>query len=303
MTNLALKTENNSSNIYQNEMDKITLTNVIESSHLNATSYDVISLIQEIADSGMEIDEVIKLVQKKKESADRVQRRLEKLERAEEITVPVRPLSCDEWRTLALYFKDKKDSQYVRYKKVPYLYFMLQCAFGRRASDMTSLKVKDVMVNKTTPKARLIIVEKKTAKYISLEINDMISSLLIEHFSLQDNFDLEDWLFPTANDSARHYSVPSARAMIQRAALKCGLSVKVASDGKENDFDRSIGNIGTHSLRKYFATLSYENSGDIVLISKILNHSDIQTTEVYIGLTQKKQDEVMKQTANQMCLG
>lgn len=309
MTNLALKNENiisnipNVSNIYSDEMNKITLTSVIDSSHLNATPYDVISLIQSIADSEMEIEDVIKLVQKKKEAADRAEKRLKKLERAEEITVPVRPLTYDEWKTLALYLKEKSDTQYVKYKKVPYLYFMLQCAFGRRASDMTCLKVKDVMVNKTTPKARLIVVEKKTTKYISLEINDVIAHLLKEHFAMQDNFDLEDWLFPTAYHPDKHYTVPSARTMLQRAAFKCGLSVKVASDGKENDFDRSIGNIGTHSLRKYFATLAYENSGDIVLISKMLNHSDIQTTEAYIGLTQKKQDELMRQTSTQMCIG
>lgn len=50
----------------------------------------------------MEIGKVIKLLQKKKKAADRAEKRLKKLERAEEITIPVRPLTYDEWKNLAV---------------------------------------------------------------------------------------------------------------------------------------------------------------------------------------------------------
>lgn len=48
-------------------------------------------------------------------------------------------------------------------------------------------------------------------------------------------------------------------------------------------------NISTHSFRKFFATTIYkDNDYDIVLVQKLLQHSSPETTQRYIGISQKQ---------------
>ena len=47
--------------------------------------------------------------------------------------------------------------------------------------------------------------------------------------------------------------------------------------------------ISTHSFRKFFATSIYkDNDYDIVLVQKLLQHSSPETTQRYIGISQKQ---------------
>lgn len=44
------------------------------------------------------------------------------------------------------------------------------------------------------------------------------------------------------------------------------------------------GKIATHSLRKSFAQLVYEQSGDIYLVKELLGHRNVATTQDYLGV-------------------
>ena len=53
--------------------------------------------------------------------------------------------------------------------------------------------------------------------------------------------------------------------------------------------------IGTHSFRKRFATLAYENSGhDIELVRKLMQHSSASITSRYLGISDERMDSVLK---------
>lgn len=58
-------------------------------------------------------------------------------------------------------------------------------------------------------------------------------------------------------------------------------------------------NISTHSFRRYFATNIYNNNGkDIFLVKYILQHSNILTTQKYIGISPQRVEEALVANVN-----
>lgn len=51
--------------------------------------------------------------------------------------------------------------------------------------------------------------------------------------------------------------------------------------------------ISTHSFRKLFATRIYENTHDVALVSRLLQHSSISTTSRYIGVSDQRIDDAL----------
>ncbi|RIY29011.1 integrase, partial [Bifidobacteriaceae bacterium NR016] len=41
----------------------------------------------------------------------------------------------------------------------------------------------------------------------------------------------------------------------------------------------------THSLRHRYDTKAYESTHDLLLVSKLLGHASVETTQIYISLT------------------
>lgn len=66
-----------------------------------------------------------------------------------------------------------------------------------------------------------------------------------------------------------HYSDRGARSLVTELGVKAKVSRPVSS----------------HDLRATFATVLYEQTKDILLLKRWLGHSDINTTQRYIGLT------------------
>ena len=63
-----------------------------------------------------------------------------------------------------------------------------------------------------------------------------------------------------------------------------------------NDAARHVGikeGIGTHTMRKTFGYFLYKQTGDIVLLKEIFNHSDISVTLRYIGLIESVKDKAI----------
>lgn len=69
-----------------------------------------------------------------------------------------------------------------------------------------------------------------------------------------------------------------ARAAITRIATKAGV---VAHDG---------GEVSSHDLRATFATEVYNKTSDIRLVQELLGHASVQTTQIYIGISDDKAD-------------
>ena len=48
--------------------------------------------------------------------------------------------------------------------------------------------------------------------------------------------------------------------------------------------------ISTHSFRKSFATLAYDETKDIMFVQQLLNHSSVSVTQKYIRVNKEKAD-------------
>lgn len=152
------------------------------------------------------------------------------------------------------------------------LYARLSFCTACRASDVLVLKWEQVL-NKTY----LTITEQKTGKTRSITFNQSVQKKIAELYDLLGRPNINWYVF--RNDST------GEPFTIQRVN-------QVLKDFKR-DYDLKIGNFSTHTFRKTFGRYVYELNGrsaeSLVLLNKILNHSSIEITKAYIGITQ---DEV-----------
>ncbi len=158
-----------------------------------------------------------------------------------------------------------------------YLFLVLGLNTTLRISDLLSIRVSNLLNRKGIVKEHLELKERKTGKrrriFINSGLRDMISSYIIENDLKSKNF-----IFFSEHDKRKHIDRIRAWRILKKAAKECGI--------KEN--------IGTHSLRKTFAYQAYLETKDIALIMKELNHSSLENTKRYLGLTQDKLDELHK---------
>jgi integrase len=128
---------------------------------------------------------------------------------------------------------------------------------GLRVSDILDLRVKDIKKNIT-------VIEKKTKKERTIKVSDTFIDEISQYataFHLQPS----DHLIPGRTRNKPLNRVQAWR-VIKQAAAEVGL------DG-----------IGTHSMRKTFATDLFALSGDAAVVQKALNHKYIETTLSYLG--------------------
>ncbi len=145
------------------------------------------------------------------------------------------------------------------------LLFTLGINCGLRISDIVALNVEDVR-NKTY----IQINERKTGKFKKFPINAKLKPMLNEFTKGKA---LKDPLFKTRfNNRIDRFS---AYRIIKSACSDLGLEEKV----------------GTHTMRKTFGYHYYKKYKDVVMLQKIFNHSNPQTTLRYIGIEQEQIDK------------
>ena len=146
--------------------------------------------------------------------------------------------------------------------------FLFGIYVGIRISDILKLKVRDVK-----DKNSVAIREQKTGKERRFPINDELRPMLNRYIKGKADY---EWLFPSRTGD-EHLKRKQAYNIINEAGEKFGLE-----------------HIGTHTLRKTFGYHFYKQTGDIVKLQKIFNHSDFHITMRYIGIEQDEQDEAIR---------
>lgn len=136
---------------------------------------------------------------------------------------------------------------------------------GLRISDILALNVGDVK-----DKNYIQIIEKKTGKFKKFPINAKLKPML-ESFTKGKKH--EEPLFKTV--FGNRLDRVQAYRILNNACKKIGIE----------------DNIGTHTLRKTFGYHHYKKFKDVVMLQKIFNHYNPQTTLRYIGIEQDKIDE------------
>ena len=144
------------------------------------------------------------------------------------------------------------------------LIFVFGINTGLRISDILGLNVSDVRC-----KTHVEIKEKKTGKYKKFLLNTKIRGLLESYLeSKEDN----EPLFVGKKHKRLHRS--QVYRFLNDACKYLGVQYRV----------------GTHSMRKTFGYFYYKQYNDVVLLQKILNHSNPAVTLRYIGIAQDEID-------------
>lgn len=137
------------------------------------------------------------------------------------------------------------------------LALFLQANLGLRISDVLQLKVSSFKNGK------LETIEKKTKKLQYRSINSKVIEV-VKDYAIENGLKANDLLF-------NRFSVRAVQKQLKKVTDYLELS-----------------NISTHSFRKMYATLQYENSNNnLELIKELLNHSSIATTQRYIRISQE----------------
>lgn len=144
----------------------------------------------------------------------------------------------------------------LKYKTV----FSVIYSAGLRISEAANLRMKDIDFNR-----KLIIVRngKNGKDRYTLLANETIS-LLKEYFSVYHP----------------HEHVFYGKEVLQKISVDC-IQRHFKKLVKENEMDKSV---HVHTLRHCFATHLLENGTSLFHIMKLLGHSNIQTTMVYLHM-------------------
>ncbi len=139
-------------------------------------------------------------------------------------------------------------------------YFLFACYTSLRFSDVKELRYKDLKGGET-----INIKFQKTGKLIQIPLNDKAKSLLDKE------------TVPNAN-IFRVYTNQITNRYLKEI-------MKLAGITKEISF---------HCARHTWATITLELTGDIALVSNVLGHSSIKTTQIYAKTVEKKKREAMQ---------
>ena len=149
-----------------------------------------------------------------------------------------------------------------------YLMFATGIYLGRRIGDMLRLKVGDVQGRRT-----LDIVEQKTGKKISMEINASLRNIYRERLEGRDP---GEWLFLSRQrNRVTGEQMPINERTALRDLKRIGKMARLPDDY----------NLGTHTMRKTFGYWYYKNYGDLATLMMMFNHSKAEVTLIYIGIT------------------
>jgi integrase/recombinase XerD len=144
---------------------------------------------------------------------------------------------------------------------------MLHC--GLRVSEVVNLRPGSINLTK----GKLRIEGGKGNKDRDLAIPEYLTGLLE---SWRKKRPQSDWFFSTLK--GRRLSVRYLQQMVKRYAYKAGIQK----------------NISPHTLRHTYATQYYRQTKDIETLRRILGHSDISTTTIYINLANIDVENGMK---------
>lgn len=143
--------------------------------------------------------------------------------------------------------------------------FLFACMVGLRISDLKSLTWGNIV---RSPSPTILKQQQKTKNVVGIPINSSAWAI-IKDDALHNHDEL---IFPELK------SKTSATQYFRVWTRTAGIEKK----------------IGWHTARHTFAVLALEGGADLYTVSKLLGHTDIQTTQVYAKATDKKKREAVE---------
>lgn len=144
----------------------------------------------------------------------------------------------------------------------------LMFSTGVRRSEVTEIKLNDLNLDNNS-----ILIHGKGNKERIVYFNDSVKNTLIQYLESQrkllNSAFNSDYLF--VSKKSEKLSAVSINRIVNKYLESAGI--------KEKGYT-------AHSTRKAFATCIYEATKDIVAVQRLLGHSSIATTQVYLGVSE-----------------
>lgn len=174
---------------------------------------------------------------------------------------------------LCLVFRDSADPDshdYFRWYR-NYVLFVLGTNIGARIETLLQLTPKHMNGGK------IRITEFKTGKTQRFDMNPDIY-LIVEKYINDMKISENEYIFHTFRNTFKPLTRQQAYNIIQELKNKIGIKYEV----------------GCHSLRKSFGRFIYDETKDIYLVQRLLQHSSPRITEQYICLNPETIDKIRK---------
>lgn len=146
-----------------------------------------------------------------------------------------------------------------------------------RGVDLVQLKVSDILVNGQVGEV-ISITQQKTGKTVKALLIDHTRALLQEYIT-ENGLQSWDYLFPSKLKPGAHITVNRYRALVKGWIQLANLDPK---------------RYGSHSLRRSKVSLIYAQTGNLRACQKLLGHSSIQHTALYLGIEETEALEIAR---------
>lgn len=147
-------------------------------------------------------------------------------------------------------------------------------ATGARVYEISNLKIQNMDLDNGIIK---LFGKGNKERYVQIGSQEVLE-LVKEYYRLnQQDIDKSGFFF--VNRQGKRFSEQSIRRMIRKYSCQAGISIHITP----------------HMFRHSVATYLLEEGVDIMYIQKILGHSSIKTTQIYLHIASKKQMEILKE--------
>ena len=147
-------------------------------------------------------------------------------------------------------------------------------ATGARVYEISNLKVQDVDLDNGIIK---IFGKGSKERYVQIGNEEILQLMKAYYRKNQKRIDESGFFF--INRQGKRFSEQSIRRMIRKYSSQAGITVSITP----------------HMFRHSVATYLLEEGVDIMYIQKLLGHSSIKTTQIYLHVASKKQMEILKE--------
>lgn len=179
-----------------------------------------------------------------------------KIKQLKQIQEKKEPLSRVQIRKL---FKTFDISTFYGYRD--YIITHLLLTTGARVGETLSLETKDINFDSNT----ILFKDTKNKKEKISYMNNKMSYELKKWIRFKDRYMNVDYLFPTQRKNPM--TVPNFEKNLKSVGELAGIE-----------------NIHPHRLRYTFAVEFLKNGGSIYVLSRLLDHSSVQVTEIYLNM-------------------
>lgn len=151
----------------------------------------------------------------------------------------------------------------------------LMTSLGRRVGDTIALKWSDIFRKDGKYRERLTqLEEEKTGKKLAPRLNALARLKIDEYIDMMKIKPMQHY-----NEQIVDTSSAAFRKMVKKAIDSVGLEYSLS----------------THSFRKWYANTIYrlhpQDADNLMIVQTLLGHSSLETTKIYIGEIDKKQDK------------